>query len=153
MSCIHKSSGDAIVAIRRSLLCCLGVAALGGLLSGCETQQQVVTQKEDSLAAAGFIVRPANTPERQAMLSKLPPHHFVQRVHGDDVHYVYADPLVCNCLYVGTQQAYGAFKLHEQQQHIADEQELAASEYSDAAWNWGAWGPGFGYGFGPGIGW
>ncbi len=69
-------------------------------------------------------------------------------MHGDDVHYVYADPLVCNCLYVGTQQAYGAFKQPEQQQYIGDEQELAASEYNDAAWNWGAWGPG--YGFGPG---
>ncbi len=89
------------------------------------------------------------------MLNKLPPHHFVQRVHGDDVHYVYADPLVCNCLYVGSQQAYGAFKLHQQQRNIANEQELTAAQYSDASWNWGAWGPdaGFGVGFGPGFGW
>src|SRR5271163_4714075 len=77
-----------------------------GLLSACQTQQQMVAQREDNLAAAGFIIRPANTPERQAMLAKLPANHFVQRVKGDTVHYVYADPLVCGCLYVGSQQAY-----------------------------------------------
>ena len=123
-------------------------------LSGCATQQEQVTQKEDSLAAAGFTVRPANTPERQAMLNRLPPHHFVQRTHGDTITYVYADPLVCDCLYVGSQQAYGQYRQHVQQQQLADEQELTAQEYSDPAWNWGGWGPwGGGFGFGPGFGW
>ena len=125
-------------------------AALG--LAACETPQEQVTQKEDSLAAAGFIVRPANTPERQAMLNRLPPHHFVRRVHGDDVKYVYADPLVCDCLYIGTQQAYGQYRLHVQQQQLADEREMTAQQYSDPAWSWGAWGGGFGPGFGPGFG-
>jgi hypothetical protein len=130
-----------------------------GLLTACQTQQQIVTQREDNLAAAGFIVRPANTPERQAMLHRLPPHQFVQRVNGDTVHYVYADPLVCGCLYVGTQQAYGQYKLHQQQQHLADEQQMTAQAYADPAWNWGAWGPWgpgvgpYGFVYGPVIGW
>jgi hypothetical protein len=125
-----------------------------GFLSACQTPQQQVSQREDNLAAAGFIVRPANTPERRAMLAKLPPNRFVQRVKGDDVHYVYADPLVCGCLYVGSQQAYSQYKRHEQEQHLADEQQLTAQSYSDAAWNWGAWGPwGPGFGFGYGYGW
>jgi len=130
----------------------LAVAAV----SGCQTQQQLVTQHEDNLAAAGFLVRPANTPERQAMLQRLPPHKFIQRVHGDTVHYVYADPLVCDCLYVGSQQAYNQFKLHEQQQRLADEQQMTAQMYSDPAWNWnawGPWGPGYGFAYGGGIGW
>lgn len=129
-------------------------------LAACATPQEQVSQKEDSLAAAGFTQRPANTPERQAMLNRLPPHHFVRRVRGDTVTYVYADPLVCDCLYVGSQQAYGQYKLHIQQQNLADEQEMAAQDYADPAWNWGGWGPwgggyggGFEGGFGPGIGW
>ena len=125
-----------------------------GILGACQTQQQMVAQHEDNLAAAGFVIRPANTPERKAMLAKLPPNRFVQRVKGDTVHYVYADPLVCGCLYVGSQQAYSQYKQHEQQQHLADEQQMTADSYSDAAWNWGAWGPwGPGYGFGHGYGW
>jgi hypothetical protein len=111
------------------------------LLSACETEQQKVEHREDNLAAAGFIVRPANTPKREAMLTRLPPNKFVQRTKGDTVDYVYADPLVCNCLYVGNQAAYNQYKLHEQQQHLADEQQLTADTYADASWDWGAWGP------------
>ncbi|OYV33200.1 MAG: hypothetical protein B7Z80_24775 [Rhodospirillales bacterium 20-64-7] len=120
-------------------------------LAACETPQERVTNKEDRLAAAGFLVRPANTPQRQAMLSTLPPHRFLRRVHGDKVTYVYSDPLVCDCLYVGTEQAYNHYRLLMEQERIANEQEMAAEEYNDAAWNWGAWGPwGPGWGFGPG---
>lgn len=136
-------------------------AALLGvvILSACQTQQQRVTNREDALAAAGFIVRPANTPERQVMLHRLPPNKFVQRVNGDVVHYVYADPLVCGCLYVGTQQAYSQYRQYQQQQQLADEQQITAQSYSDAAWNWNAWGPWgpgvgpYGFVYGPVVGW
>jgi hypothetical protein len=136
----------------------VGVLLGMGALAACQTQQQIVSQHEDNLAAAGFVVSPANTPERQAMLKRLPPHKFVQRVSGDTVHYIYADPLVCGCLYVGTQQAFAQYKLHQQQQNLADEQLMTAQTYSDPAWNWnawGPWGPGVPYGFvyGPGYGW
>jgi hypothetical protein len=125
------------------------------VIGGC--QSTIIQNKEDALAAAGFILRPANTPERVAMLKRLPANRFVRREHGDAVHYVYADPIVCSCLYVGTQQAYSQYLRDRQQQQIADQQQLAAQEYSDAAWNWGAWGPwGPGYGgfvYGGGYGW
>jgi hypothetical protein len=129
---------------------------VGGTFSGCQSQRQMVTAHEDQLAAAGFLVRPANTPEREAMLRRLPPLKFIERVRGDAVHYVYADPLVCNCLYVGSQQAYNQFKLHEQQQRLADEQLLTAQMYSDPAWSWGAWGPwgpDYGFSYRGGLGW
>ncbi len=126
-------------------------AAVFGL-SACQTEQQAVAEHEDSLAAAGFIVRPANTPERIAMLKRLPAHRFVQRVKGDQVHYVYADPLVCGCLYVGTQQAYNTYKRDRMQQQLADEQQMTAQMYSDPAWSWGAWGMGTGMGMGMGYG-
>jgi hypothetical protein len=132
----------------------LGIAAL----SACETQQQRVTEREDNLAAAGFIIRPANTPERQAMLTRLPPHQFVMRQNGDTIHYVYADPLVCGCLYVGTQHAYDRYKANQLQKNLADEQAMSAQMYSDAAWNWNSWGPWvpaspeFGFLYGP-VGW
>ena len=128
--------------------------ALSFLFTACQTQQQAVAQREDHLAAAGFTVRPANTPERQAMLNRLPPHKFVRRVKGDNVHYVYADPLVCDCMYVGSEQAYSQYQRDRQQRQLADQQQMTADMYSDPAWNWGAWGPwGPEYGFGYGRGW
>jgi hypothetical protein len=121
------------------------------LLGGC--QKQLVAQREDNLAAAGFIVKPANTPERKAMLARLPAHHFVRRDKGDAVHYVYADPLVCGCLYVGSQTAYDQYRSDQQQQRLADEQQMTAQSYEDGAWDWNQWGPGFGFNYGPGVGW
>ena len=90
------------------------------------------------------------------MLNRLPPHHFVKRVHGDVVHYVYADPLVCDCLYVGSQQAYSKYQQYLLSKSLADEQETIAQMYADPMWNWGPWGAGdMGYGFeyGTGMGW
>jgi hypothetical protein len=141
---------------RRIMRMLIGLALAAGGLGACQTQQQIVTEHEDNLAAAGFIIKPANTPERQAMLSRLPAHRFVQRVNGDTIHYIYADPLVCDCLYVGTQQAFNQYKLYQQQKNLADEQLMAAQTYADPAWRWNAWGPVVGpYGFvyGPGLGW
>ena len=123
-------------------------------ISGCATMTN--RERESDLASAGFVDRPATTAERQTMLAKLPPHKFLRRVRGDRVNYVYADPTGCNCLYVGTQQAYGRYRRQQQRQNIADENAFAASDYADASWNWGAWGPfdgGLGGGWGPGFGW
>jgi hypothetical protein len=119
----------------------LGTLAAITAIGACQTQQQMVTEREDKLAAAGFVIKPANTPERQAMLTRLPAHRFVTRQNGDTIHYVYADPLVCGCLYVGTQQAYDQYKANQLAQHLADEQAMTAQTYSDAAWSWPAWGP------------
>jgi Tfp pilus assembly PilM family ATPase len=100
-----------------------------------------IEKKEDALAAAGFEPKPANTPERQQMLARLPADKFSQRVTGDATMYVYADPKVCNCLYVGDQTAYAAYQRQAQAKQIADEQQEAAQDYQDAQWDWGAWGP------------
>lgn len=121
------------------------LASVAGL-GGCETQRQRISEHEDRLSAAGFIIKPANTPERQEMLKKLPADKFVRREHGDTVHFVYADPVVCGCLYIGTQEAYNRFKANELAQRFLDEQRMTADTYSDATWNWGAWGP-----WGPGF--
>jgi hypothetical protein len=135
------------------------LAALAGttLLAGCQSAPPDYGAAEDQLAAAGFIMRPANTPQRQAMLGRLPAHRFLIRQSGDQVHYVYADPLVCDCLYVGTQQAYNQYRANQLAQHLADERQLAAITFADSAWSWDAWGPWgpavpFGFVYAP-LGW
>jgi hypothetical protein len=132
------------------------LSAIAVLIAGCETTREMVAHKEDSLTAAGFTARPANTPKRIAMLKRLPPHRFVQKPDGDTMDYVYADPVVCRCLYVGAQQAYAQYIKNQQAQDLANEQLMAAQMYSDPAWDWGGWGPwggGFGRSFRGGRGW
>jgi|SRR5581483_7142397 len=133
----------------------LGLSLIAcALLASCASTQELIGRQEDQLAAAGFEQRPANTPQREDMLKRLPPNQFVRRVDGDQVTYVYGDPVVCNCLYVGTQQAYGQYMRYLQAKRLVDEQRTAAMMYSDPAWNWGAWGPwGPRFGFRSGFGW
>jgi len=132
---------------------------LASALGACQSAPPNFGAYEDQLAAAGFLMKPANTPQRQQMLSHLPPHVFLIRASGNATHYVYADPLICDCLYVGTQQAYDRYRSNQLAAHLASEQQLAALTYDDAAWSWNAWGPwglpdaNFGFVYGPMAGW
>jgi hypothetical protein len=127
--------------LKRSLLLAgaLGAGVLSGVLAACQSQQ--VIHQENDLAAAGFTVRIANTAARQAMLNRLPANQFVQRVNGSGaVQFVYADPVACGCLYIGTQQNFNQY-VSNQQVDYAYALNMALLDYTDAEWDWGAWGP------------
>ena len=108
------------------------------LLSGCVSQAQRVQNKEDMLAASGFTIDPANTPQREASLTSLPPHKFVRQEQGGKVTYIYADPTICGCLYVGNQAAYDHYRNNVFQKNLANEEEMTAQMNQNL--DWGAWG-------------
>lgn len=78
------------------------------LLAAC-TNSETPTPG-DQLAAAGFVQRKADSPERIAALKSLPPHQFVLRNSNGSVKYLYADPIACDCIYVGGQRAYNQYR-------------------------------------------
>ena len=119
-------------ALLAALAACLALAA-------CATPQQQAADREDLLSAAGFTVRPANTAARIASLRSLPPNKMVRQVRGGVVSYVYADPLVCACLYAGDQAAYGRYRQEVFQRRLADEQAMTAQMYG-MDWDYGPWG-------------
>jgi len=119
----------------------LGVTA-SLAVSGCTYfRRQDADKTESTLAAAGFRMKPADTPKRQASLATFPVRKIVSRMHDGQVVYFYADPDFCKCLYVGSQQEYGRYKQLAIQQQIAQEQIEAAEMNEDAAMDWGMWGP------------
>lgn len=67
-------------------------------------------QVANPLVAAGFVMRDANTPEKLARLRSLPADKFVARKSKGNVYYVYADPKICVCAYVGNQQAMDTYR-------------------------------------------
>ena len=153
----NQPAADRAISALRWRTTTIAASVLGlGILAGCQTMEQRVQQRANNLSAAGFLMRPANTPERQAMLNRLPAHQFVTQIDGEVVHYVMADPLVCGCLYVGSQQAYNQYRRDQQQRHLSDEQALTAQMYRDTAWTWNAWGPwdsSYRWGYGGRVGW
>lgn len=121
------------------------LAAMAVGLGACASMQGRVQSKEDLLAAAGFDVLPAATAQREAELKSLPANRFVTRAKDDHVEYLYADPLVCNCLYTGDQQAFNTYKREIFQRHLADQQQLTAEMYQEPprwwyGWSWSPWG-------------
>jgi hypothetical protein len=121
-------------------------------LSGCASEATRVQETEQMLAAAGFRAKPADTPQRQAMLAHLPPHRLMMqpRKHGSagSVGYVYGDPDVCHCVFVGGPDDFSRFQQLAFQQRLAD-QYMAAAQMQQQAYDWSLWGPGF---WGPGPG-
>lgn len=117
----------------------IAVLALIGLTTtACVTATQ---NKENMLAAAGFSVQPANTPERVASLKTLPPHKFTMQSNNGQTVFLYADPTVCGCIYYGSQQNYDAYRQMAFQQQIANQQQMTAMMNQQAEFDFGPWGP------------
>lgn len=108
-----------------------------------------VTNKEDMLAAAGFRLQPADTPARQAALRAMPVHKLSMQNRNGKIVWVYADPTICNCLYLGDEQAYDFYRRMMFQKNLVNEQQAVAqmTEYSAVPYPfaWETWGPGTPY--------
>ena len=125
-----------------SMLAVIGMCAA---VTGCvTTSQSTVASKEDMMIASGFKFVPANTPQRQAAFAQLPPHKFTRQTRGNKMVYVYADPTICVCLYVGNPNNYAAYKARVFDKKLANEQVAVAEDYYySPAWDWGMWGDGY----------
>jgi len=63
------------------------------------------------LSSAGFKAHFANDAASKKAMHALPAHRFViHRINGDDVRYLYAEPLHCVCVFIGTKDAYQSYR-------------------------------------------
>ena len=116
--------------------------ALALLMGGCAAIRQDEAQKTDALlAAAGFKVRPADTPEKLAHLKAMQPLKVSMRTKDGRVIYSYADPYSCQCVYVGGPEEYAQYQRLALKQQVADERLEAAEMANDEEMDWGMWGP------------
>jgi hypothetical protein len=112
------------------------------LVAGCSyMHREEAEQVEKTLAASGFRIKAADTPQKLAKLQQLPPRKISTRMHNGRRMYVYADPDFCKCLYYGDEQQYQRYRQLAIQQKIAQEQVEAAEMNENAAMDWGMWGP------------
>src|SRR5436189_5889537 len=103
---------------------------------GCATMQGgQIRSVEQMLAATGFQMKVADTPEKAADLRTFPTRKMIVRRQGAASYYIYAEPDVCNCLYMGTEPQY------QEYQRLLLKKELA-DERLDESRNSGLWGPG-----------
>jgi len=93
---------------------------------------------EQLLAAAGFHKKVADTPEKLAHIEMLTPaRKLVAHQRDGHLYYVYADPGLCKCLYVGTPAQYQLAL----EKRLANDELVALQEHQDDASLWGLWAP------------
>jgi hypothetical protein len=89
-------------------------------------QQRGIMRHENNLMIAGFVEHRVETYNLQTKLDLLPSHHLLRSMQGETIQYIYADPDVCDCLYVGSQQAYDLYQKQRLARHLADQRALTA---------------------------
>ena len=107
--------------------------------AGCAAVQQSDTAAaERALAAAGFQMKFASTPEQMAKVQSLPQRKLTHTTGPQgEPRFVYADATGCKCIYVGTEAAYDRYQNLAVNERV-EETEMAAT----INWpTWGAWGP------------
>ena len=112
--------------------------ALAALAIGCKT-----STREDMLTAAGFKMVPADSPQKLAHLTSLPPGKVTPVQRNGTLYYTYPDAKN-NMLYVGQQEQYQEYQKLRLQKQMADEQ-LNAADMNEAPW--GVWGPAESFGW------
>ena len=130
----------------------VAVLAGGLLLGACSlfgpSVQEQAQATEPLLAAAGFDIAVADTPEKLAHLQQLPAMRLVPHRQDGKLYYGFADPEVCKCLYVGTAEDYARYQKLKGQQAVADAERRAhnldagaETEYDMQDSYWGPFGP------------
>ena len=70
---------------------------------------------------AGFHAEAADTPEKLAELQTLPARKVLPQTRDGKTTFIYPDPTVCHCLYVGGEPEYHQYQRLRAEQDILDE--------------------------------
>jgi hypothetical protein len=112
-------------------------------VAGCAAMREdAAHKKENLLAAAGFKMKLADTPEKLARAEAMPQLKMVARSGPlGQLGYTYADVKGCQCVYTGDAKNYAEYKRLALQRDAAEAQLEAAEANEAAAMDWGWWGP------------
>ena len=128
-----------IIGLRVSSALAISIFAIG-----CTNAQ---AQKENLLVTAGFHNVLATTPQQKTLLAGLPPNQISTVQKDGRTWFVFPNQAAGSAL-VGTQAQYTQYRQLAFAQKISDQNLQAAQLNSMPPVGWGAWGGGWGPGFG-----
>ncbi|GAB6969144.1 hypothetical protein JCM25156A_31830 [Komagataeibacter kakiaceti JCM 25156] len=140
---------DSLAGKPRRYITAAMAAFLTASLAGCGAPAKPYLDEGTTLSRAGFIAHPGDTTARYAMMNTLPPGQVTYRPSPTGLIYLYADPIGCGCVYMGSEAAYRTLtglvsasntKGKKSSQFLLDLREMAAENRRDTAlWDWSAW--------------
>jgi len=108
--------------ITKKAACMVALLASITLLTSCAAiQKQDAIEMERMLAASGFKMKLAETPEKMAALEGLPQRKLVPQQHEGKLYFYYADATSCKCMYVGSEKSYQQFQKLATQRKMAQD--------------------------------
>ena len=131
------------LSLRHTVTSLIALVGFAVMFTACAAiQNRDAIEMERVLAASGFQMRLADTPQKLDHLKSMTQRKLVLHQHNNKIYYVYADATSCKCLYVGNEKAYQSYqKLLIQKNIAANRRMLAEITNEDASMNWGLWGP------------
>jgi hypothetical protein len=113
------------------------ISALCIAVAACQSNSQL---KEDMLTSSGFKpTRPTN-PTQLASLRSLPPHKLTKTTYKGKTVWVYPDPTICGCLYIGGPAAYAAYSKNQNRQTMLDMTSVTVAPVpGDQEWDFSPW--------------
>ena len=104
IACAHGAKVFGAIPAIALLLC-------ASLLGALEAPSKPFLDKNSFyLSSAGFRVQVANDAAGKAALHALPPHRFVIHKNGGDARYLFAEPVHCVCIFIGTEANYQDYR-------------------------------------------
>jgi hypothetical protein len=106
-------------------------------VTACQSNTQF---SENMLSSSGFKPVTPSTPAQVASMKTLPPHKLTRTTHKGRTVWVYPDPTVCGCLYVGDQAAFDAYAQKQRQRDALDMMAITVPpDSSTAQWDFTPW--------------
>jgi len=104
------------------------VFGLAALAACAGVQKNETLSFEKSLATSGFVMKPADTPEKLAQLEKMPQKKLVKQDYKGMPVYLYADAGGCKCLYAGSNEDYESLQKLISQGQVGDQEQAALDQ-------------------------
>ena len=130
------------LSLRHTVTSLIALVGFAVMFTACAAiQNRDAIEMERVLAASGFQMRLADTPQKLDHLKSMTQRKLVPHQHDGKIYYIYADATSCKCLYVGNEKAYQRYQKLSIEKSIAEHQRIAAEMNENSAMNWGLWGP------------
>jgi hypothetical protein len=84
--------------------------------------------KENMLSASGFKAKTPKTPTQIASFNSPPAHKLAKTTYKGQTVWVYRDPTVCGCLYIGDAHAHDVYLQKQAQKTTSDMNALNSAD-------------------------
>ncbi len=104
-----------------------------------KSPNQRAIDTERLLAASGFKMRLADTPEKLTHIEALTQRQILVHQSKGELLYVYVDAEYCQCVYAGSAEAYRRYKTLAREEKLSVEDRREADEDTAREMDWGDW--------------